>query len=116
MWWPRIHGSPPWLGPLLERRWRFLDAFTAGNCLGRGAQVVDRIVLSDVGSGRASTVAEVANPSRPVLPLAWLSEEVSLVSNLDGENHAVLYSIRIDETGIQRIPDLSGGHWLTISP
>lgn len=91
-------------------------AFTVSTSLGKGARGVDRIVILDVGSGAVSTVAEIAAPGLPAFPLAWLSEEVLLASNLGGENHEVLYSIRIDGTGMQRILDLGGGLWLTVSP
>ncbi|HXF68681.1 MAG TPA: WD40 repeat domain-containing protein [Thermoflexus sp.] len=91
-------------------------AFTVSSSFGKGAQGVDRIVILDVESGEVSTVVEFANPSPLAFPLAWLSEEVLLVSNLSEESTEVLYSIRTDGTGMQRILDLSGGRWLTVSP
>ncbi|PIW20296.1 MAG: hypothetical protein COW33_02775 [Anaerolineae bacterium CG17_big_fil_post_rev_8_21_14_2_50_57_27] len=92
-------------------------AFTVSDRIEKGTSGVDKIVVLDVGSGEVSIVTEVAGTGILARPLAWLSDEILLARNLGGEAlDEVLYTIRVDGSGMQRILNLSGGRFLTTLP
>jgi Tol biopolymer transport system component len=84
---------------------------------GKEVPQAQRVVILDVQNGHTSRVVEVPSPNPSIQVLAWLSEEVLLITTLEEQlNDLVLYSIRTDGTGKQRILDLGGGRFLTTLP
>lgn len=84
---------------------------------GKEVPQAQRVVILDVQNGHTSRVVEVPSPNPSIQVLAWLSEEVLLITILEEQlNGPVLYSIRTDGTGKRRILDLGGGRFLTVSP